>query len=71
MAIKHLRKSKFITPAQWAASHLNKWGRPFTNAGVSKRIRKGHYLEDVISIKNAGRFYLLEVPDDLDVEVSD
>jgi len=54
-------KTKFITPAQYAEYY----GCSLQNIG--KHIRNETLLEmpNIISLQNAGRFYLIEVPEKL------
>lgn len=48
-------KTKLITPSEYAKS------QKCTVQNVSKKIRTGSDLKDVIKINSYGRFYLLEV----------
>lgn len=49
-------KTKLITPLQYAKS------KKCTVQNISKKLRGGSELKDVIKIHSYSRFYLLEVP---------
>lgn len=51
-------KTKLITPLQYAKS------KKCTVQNISKKLRGGSKLKDVIKIHSYSRFYLLEVKND-------